>query len=187
VDTCAVTGHWDEPLASFFIWQTPDSNDWANFTLPSSSSWVDEGSFWLGLPLDVLMSFDDGGWRYCFRKDHLFVSEDDWGTRPGTRFRSRKAMLRYFNKWKKRYAMYEARMRRMLCFFWPMLQGACAVAGLAFSFSKPSVRSSGRIFACFAFRLGSTAFTASLYFQLTYVLLSLIRRALHCGKVVFSF
>ena len=83
--------------------------------------------------------------------------------------------------------MYEARMRRMLCFFWPMLQGACAVAGLAFSFSKPSVRSSGRIFACFAFRLGSTAFTASLYFQLTYVLLSLIRRALHCGKVVFSF
>ena len=53
--------------------------------------------------------------------------------------------------------------------------------------SNPSVSSSGRIFACFAFRLGSTAFTASLYFQLTCVLLSLIRRALHCGKVVFSF
>ena len=51
------------------------------------------------------MSFDDGGWRYCFRIDDLFVSEDDWGTR-----RSRKAMLRYFKKWKKRYAMYEARM-----------------------------------------------------------------------------
>ena len=52
---------------------------------------------------------------------------------------------------------------------------------------KAFCRSSGRIFVCFAFRLGSTAFTASLYFQLTCVLLSLIRRALHCGKVVFSF
>ena len=186
VDTCAVTGHWDDPLASFFILQTPDPNDWANFTLPSSSSWVDEGSFWLGLPLDVLMSFDDGGWRYCFRISHLFVSEDNWGTRPGTRFRSRRARLRYFKKWKKRYAIYEARMRRVLCFFLPMLQGACFVAGAAFSLSKPSVRSSGRIFACFAFRLGSTAFTASLYFQLTYVLLSSIRRAMHCGKFVFS-
>ena len=100
MDTCAVTGHCDDPLASCFKWQAPDSNDWANFTLPSSSSWVDEGSFWLGLPLVVLMSFDDGGWRDCFHIDHLFVSEDDWGTRPGTRFRSRKAMLRYFKKWK---------------------------------------------------------------------------------------
>ena len=84
--------------------------------------------------------------------------------------------------------MYEARMRRMLCFFWPMLQGACAVAGLAFLFrSLLSGARAESLRACFAFRLGSTAFTASLYFQLTYVLLSLIRRALHCGIVVFSF
>ena len=200
---CSVASPWDDLLTLYFIDQTAASYAGVNLPLPSNSTWIDSTSFWLGLPLKVLSSFDDGGRhqmneatkvmvispnvdfvsRYPFYYYTLYLDNYRRYIRADSYFYvaeidwGRRARFRCWKNWEKQYAMDEARVRRALCLFQSIFSVGCLIAGAAFSLSKPSAWSSGQILASFAFRLGSLAFISSLHLHFL---------ALNCTKVVVS-